>query len=117
MEGKLDGCGSYGAFEENGRHMDVSIDRTTSRSERLKNSLIVRLSRIEGQIRGIKGMIEKETYCDDVLNQITAVNAAMNSIGRLLLENHMKGCMVRRVQAGDMEVVDELLLTIGKLIK
>lgn len=117
MDSRLEGCGACRALGEDEGYSDISSERTTSRSERLKSSLIARLSRIEGQIRGIKGMIEKEAYCDDVLNQIAAVQAAMNSVGRLLLENHMKGCMVNRIQTGDMEVIDELLLTIGKLIK
>lgn len=91
--------------------------RTTSRSEKMKSSLTSRLNRIEGQVRGIKGMIERDAYCDDVLNQIAAVQAAMRSVGKLLLESHMKGCIVKRVQAGETEVIDELLYTIEKLLK
>lgn len=96
---------------------DGSCDRTTSRPQRMKASLITRLSRIEGQVRGIKGMIEKDCYCDDVLNQVFAVQAAMKSVGMLLLESHMKSCILKRIQAGEMEVADELLLTIEKLLK
>lgn len=91
--------------------------RTTARSEKMKTALTSRLNRIEGQVRGIKGMIEKDMYCDDVLNQIAAVQSAMKSVSRLLLENHMKSCLVRRIQAGEMEVVDELLETIEKIMK
>lgn len=89
----------------------------TPRPEKMKDSLIARLNRIEGQVRGIKGMVEKDIYCDDILNQIAAVQSAMRSVGKLLLENHMKSCIVSRVQAGEAEVVDELLITIDKLLK
>lgn len=91
--------------------------RTTSRSEKMKSSLISRLNRIEGQVRGIKGMIEKDAYCDDVLNQIASAQAAMNSVSKLLLESHMKSCLISRIQSGEMEVVDELLKTIEKMMK
>ncbi|MBC8079648.1 MAG: metal-sensing transcriptional repressor, partial [Gorillibacterium sp.] len=70
-----------------------------------------------GQVRGVKGLIEKDTYCDDVLNQISAIQAALNSVGKVLLEGHMKSCVVERIQEGDHEVIDELLLTINKLMK
>ncbi|HOR86476.1 MAG TPA: metal-sensitive transcriptional regulator [Bacillota bacterium] len=91
--------------------------RVTNRSEKMKSSLISRLNRIEGQVRGIKGMIEKNAYCDDVLNQIASAQAAMNSVSRLILESHMKSCLIKRIQAGEVEVVDELLKTIGKMMK
>ncbi|MBM4765231.1 metal-sensing transcriptional repressor [Bacillus sp. B15-48] len=83
----------------------------------MKKNLTTRLNRIEGQIRGIKGMIEKDIYCDDVITQISATQAALNSVAKLLLEGHMKSCIVERVQAGDEEAVDELMITIQKLIK
>ncbi|MNJ58124.1 Copper-sensing transcriptional repressor CsoR [compost metagenome] len=95
-------------------HSDV---RHSHHSEELKGNLTRRLNRIEGQIRGIKGMIDKDTYCDDVLNQIAAVQSALNSVGRLLLEGHMKSCVIERIQAGETEVVDELLITVNKLMK
>ena len=78
--------------------------------------MINRLNRVEGQVRGIKGMIEKDVYCDDILNQISAVQAAMKSISKLVLESHMKSCLIERIQAGDNEVVEELLGTIGKML-
>jgi len=114
VDDKLTICETCSIYEED---IDGCHDRTTSRSQKMKVSLVARLNRIEGQIRGIKGMIEKDSYCDDVLNQIFAAQSAMKSVGRLLLENHMKSCIVRRIQAGEMEVVDELLLTIEKLLK
>jgi DNA-binding FrmR family transcriptional regulator len=90
--------------------------RRKNRSQKQKESLINRLNRVEGQVRGIKGMIEKDVYCDDILHQISAVQAAMKAVSKLILEGHMKSCLIERVQAGDTEVVDELLDTIGKMI-
>ncbi|GAB6992192.1 metal-sensitive transcriptional regulator [Paenibacillus pini] len=92
-------------------------ERHSHHSAQTKNNLITRLNRIEGQIRGVKGLIEKDTYCDDVLNQIAAVQSALNSVGKLLLEGHMKSCVVERIESGDHAVIDELLVTVKKLMK
>ncbi|WP_017756225.1 metal-sensitive transcriptional regulator [Calidifontibacillus oryziterrae] len=97
---------------ENGCH-----ERHSHHSDKLKKNLVARLNRIEGQIRGIKGMVEKDIYCDDILNQIAAVQAALNGVGKVLLEGHMKSCVIERIQAGEDEVIDELLTTIMKLMK
>jgi DNA-binding FrmR family transcriptional regulator len=105
-------CDMEGAFCHEG-----CSHRTSNRPQKTKSSLISRLNRIEGQVRGIKGMIEKDVYCDDVLNQIAAVQSAMKSVSRLLLEGHMKSCLVNRIQSGEREVVDELLKTIEKMMK
>jgi DNA-binding FrmR family transcriptional regulator len=91
--------------------------RKSRHSEKVKADLITRLNRIEGQIRGIKGMIEKDTYCDHVLNQISAVQSALNGVGKLLLAGHLRSCVAERIQEGDLEVVDELLATVNKLLK
>lgn len=91
--------------------------RQSHHSEKTKNNLISRLNRIEGQVRGLKGLIEKDTYCDDVLNQISSVQSALNGVGKLLLEHHMKSCVIERIQDGENEVIDELLVTINKLMK
>jgi len=96
---------------------DGKLPRKSHHSEATKSNLVSRLNRVEGQIRGIKGMIEKDTYCDDVLNQIAAAQSALNSVGRLLLEGHMKSCVVERIEAGETEVIDELLITVNKLLK
>jgi len=93
------------------------FERKSHHSDQMKANLLSRLNRIEGQIRGIKGLIEKDTYCDDVLNQIAAAQSALNSVGRLLLEGHMRSCIVERIQAGEHEVIDELLVTVNKLMK
>lgn len=91
--------------------------RRSHHSDKIKSNLISRLNRIEGQVRGVKGLIEKDTYCDDVLNQISSIQSALNGVGKLLLEHHMKSCVVERIQEGDHEVLDELLTTMNKLMK
>lgn len=104
-------------MEEHENCLEGCHRRTSNRSDKTKQALITRLNRIEGQVRGIKGMIEKDIYCDDVLMQIAAVQSAMKSVSKLLLENHMKNCLISRIQAGENEVVDELLYTIEKMMK
>ncbi|WP_141770538.1 metal-sensitive transcriptional regulator [Bacillus sp. MUM 116] len=91
--------------------------RKSHHSDKVKNNLVTRLNRIEGQIRGIKGLIEKDTYCDDVITQISATQSALNSVAKILLEGHLKSCVLERIQEGDMEVLDEVLVTIQKLMK
>ena len=81
------------------------------------NSLIRRLSRIEGQVRGVKGMVEKEAYCTDILTQVSAIQSALNAFSRELLANHIRTCVVDGIQAGDETVVDELVRTVEKLMK
>ncbi|MFC0270815.1 metal-sensitive transcriptional regulator [Metabacillus herbersteinensis] len=92
-------------------------ERKSHHSDKVKNNLTTRLNRIEGQIRGIKGLIEKDTYCDDVITQISATQSALNSVGRILLEGHMKTCVLEKIQEGDTEILDELMVTIQKLMK
>lgn len=92
-------------------------ERKSHHPDHVKQNLIVRLNRIEGQVRGVKGMIEKDAYCDDVLNQIASIQSALNSVGKLLLELHMKSCVVERIQHGDHDVIAELLKTMNKLMK
>ena len=91
--------------------------RTTHRTERERKALLNRCSRIEGQIRGVKGMLEKDVYCDDILNQIAAAQSALDALSRVILERHMKTCLIERIQSGDSEVIDELMITVGKLMK
>lgn len=92
-------------------------EKTTVRTEEEKKKLIHRLNRIQGQIRGIAGMIEKDAYCADILTQSAAVTAAMNSFNRELLGAHIRGCVVRDIHEGNDEVVDELLGIIQKLMR
>lgn len=91
--------------------------RKSHHSDKVKSNLVTRLNRIEGQIRGIKGLIEKDTYCDDVITQISATQSALNSVAKILLEGHLKTCVLERIQEGDEEVLDEVLVTIQKLMK
>lgn len=91
--------------------------KKTERAEKDKKKLVNRLSRIEGQIRGIKKMIENDAYCNDVLIQSAAVGAAVNAFNRELLSNHIHSCVVRDIREGKDEVVDELMVTLQKLIK
>ena len=79
--------------------------------------LVNRINRIEGQLRGIKGMIEKHTYCDQILNQIASANAALHGVSKLLLEKHMKSCVKEQLQSGDEQVIDEVLKTIFKMMR
>ncbi|TVY02392.1 metal-sensitive transcriptional regulator [Cohnella terricola] len=92
-------------------------ERKSHHSDKVKSSLISRLNRIEGQVRGLKGLVEKDTYCDDVLNQIASVQSALNGVGKLLFENHLKSCVIERIQEGDMEVLTELMTTMNKMMK
>ena len=79
--------------------------------------LIHRLNRIEGQVRGIKGMVEKDAYCTDILVRVAAVNAALNSFNKVLLANHIKTCVTRDIREGKEETVDELVSVLQKLMK
>ena len=80
-------------------------------------SLINRLNRIEGQIRGIRGMLENDAYCTDILTQISAAQAALNAFNRELLGNHIKTCVAEHIREGDDSVIDELVSTLQKLMK
>lgn len=91
--------------------------RKSHHPEPIKKDLTTRLNRIEGQIRGIKGMIDKDVYCDDIITQLSATQSALNSVAKILLEGHLKGCVVDRLNEGDTEVLDELVVTIQKMMK
>lgn len=99
------------------QEMNSEDERVSHHSEKTIRELVNRMNRIEGQIRGIKGMIERHTYCDDVLNQIASAQSALNGVSKLLLEKHMKSCVREQLQAGDENVVDEVLKTIFKMMK
>ena len=81
------------------------------------DALIRRLNRIEGQVRGVRGMVEKDAYCTDILTQSAAVTAAMNAFNRDLLASHIRTCVVTDIRAGKDEVIDELVLTLQRLMK
>lgn len=91
--------------------------KTTIRSDEERRKLIHRLNRIEGQIRGIRGMVEKDVYCTDILMQSAAVNAAVHSFNKDLIANHIRGCVARDIREGRDDVIDELVKTLEKLMK
>ena len=91
--------------------------KTKERSEKEYKDLINRLSRIEGQVRGIKKMVENDAYCPDILIQVSAVNAALNSFNRLLLANHIRTCVTDDIREGKDETVDELVATLRTLMR
>lgn len=92
-------------------------EKVTNRSEEEQKKLINRLSRIEGQIRGIRGMVENNAYCADILVQSSAVNAAVNAFNKELLASHIRGCVARDIREGKDEVIEELVQTLQKLMK
>ena len=87
------------------------------RTEKEYKDLLNRLSRIEGQVRGIKRMVEEDAYCTDILIQVSAVNAALNSFNKVLLANHIRTCVAEDIRAGKEETIDELVATLQKLMK
>ena len=91
--------------------------RTKERTDEEYKSLTNRLNRIEGQIRGIKGMVEKNAYCIDILTQSSAVSAALSAFNKELLSEHIKTCVANDIRAGNDETIDELLSALQKLMK
>lgn len=91
--------------------------KTKERSPEEYKCLIHRLNRIEGQIRGIRGMVEKSVYCTDILAQVAAANAALNAFSRELLAEHIRTCVARDIREGRDETLEELVMTIQKLMK
>ena len=87
------------------------------RDEKEKKSLINRLHRIEGQIRGIEAMLDSDSYCNDILQQSAAASYAINAFNKELLGSHIRSCVVRDLHEGKDEVVDELIATVQKLMK
>ena len=91
--------------------------RTKERSAEEAKKLIHRLNRIEGQIRGIRGMLEKNAYCIDILGQVSAANAALNAFGKELLAEHIRSCVAQDIREGRDETIDELVNTLQKMMK
>ena len=91
--------------------------RTKERSDEEVKKLFHRLNRIEGQIRGIRGMLEKNAYCIDILGQVSAANAALNAFGKELLAEHIRSCVVQGIREGRDETIEELVNTLQKLMK
>ena len=91
--------------------------RTKERSGKEKRDMLNRLSRIEGQVRGIKKMVESDVYCPEILIQVSAVNAALNSFNKVLLAEHIRSCVAEDIREGKEETIDELVLVLQKLMK
>ena len=91
--------------------------KTKERSEKEYKDMINRLSRIEGQGRGVKRMVEEDAYCPDILIQVSAINAALNSFNKVLLANHIRTCVAEDIREGKDETIDELVVTLQKLMK
>lgn len=104
LEMSTDGCPHC-----SGKHKD--------RGEKEKRDLMNRLKRIEGQVRGVEGMLESGAYCTDILTQVSAVTSALNSFNKVLLANHVKTCVAENIRKGNDEVIDELVSVLGKLMK
>ena len=92
-------------------------NRKKERSEKEYKDLVNRLSRIEGQIRGKKRMLDEDCYCRDIITQVAAANAALNSFNKVLLANHIKTCVADDIRNGKDDTIDELLTTLQKLMK
>ena len=91
--------------------------KTKHRSEEEYKTLINRLNRIEGQVRGVRKMVENDAYCVDILTQVSAIQAALNGFNRELLANHIRTCVMDDIRNGNDEIVDELVQTLQKLMK
>lgn len=96
---------------------NCSICKKKARDEKEYRDLVNRLSRIEGQVRGVKKMVEEDAYCVDILTQVAAVTSALNSFNKVLLANHIKTCVAEDIRDGNDEVVDELVKVLQKLMK
>ena len=101
-----------------------STHKTKERTDKEYKDLVHRLNRIEGQVRGVRNMlqllqrmVEEDTYCTDILTQVAAINAALNSFSKVLLANHIRTCVADDIRAGNDEVIDELVATLQKLMK
>ena len=103
-------------FEYGGRKLKnekcsecLACAKSTHRSEIEKKKIIKRLNIIEGQVRGIKQMIENDRYCDDVLTQMSAINNSIESLENSILESHIKSCVLNQIKAGNLEIIDEVM--------
>ncbi len=97
--------------------MTECTHRIKKRDSEEKKRLTNRLSRIEGQVRGLTKMVESDSYCNDILIQVSAVQSAISAFARELLSEHMRSCVVNDIKEGRSETVEELIQTVGKLIK
>jgi len=91
--------------------------KSTVRDEKEKRAMLNRLSRIEGQVRGIRSMVENDAYCVDILNQVSAAGSALNSFSKEMLSSHIRNCVVEDVQHGSEEKLEELVKVLQKLMR
>lgn len=103
--------------EENKECCSCCSGKHKDRDEKEYKDLMNRLKRIEGQVRGVEGMLEKNAYCTDILIQVSAINSALNSFNKALLANHMRTCVADNIREGHDEVIDELVVTLQKLMR
>ncbi len=103
--------------QENEEKCPYCSGKHKNRDESEKKDLMNRLKRIEGQVRGVEGMLEKGVYCTDILIQVSAISSALNSFNKVLLGNHVKTCVAENIRSGNDEVIDELVTTLQKLMK
>lgn len=104
---------------ENRKEQEVCCctHKTKKRSEEEYKKLVNRLNRIEGQVRGVKRMLAEDAYCTDILIQVSAINAALNSFNKMLLAEHIRTCVAEDIRQGKDETIDELVMTLQKLMK
>ena len=104
-------------FETPSEECPCCSGKHKERDEKEFKDLMNRLKRIEGQVRGVQNMLEKDAYCTDILVQVSAINSALNSFNKVLLGNHLKTCVAESIKNGNNEVIDELMNTLQKLMK
>ncbi|MGI6018862.1 MAG: metal-sensing transcriptional repressor [Marvinbryantia sp.] len=104
-------------MEENREDFCYCSEKRKTRTDKEYRDLMNRLKRIEGQVRGIQGMLEKDAYCIDILMQVSAVNAALNSFNKKLLANHIQTCVADNIRNGNDDVIEELVNALPKLMK
>ena len=110
-------CAEAGAPVTAGEGCQTCSDKHTDRSDEDKKALLSRLKRIEGQVRGLQGMVEKNAYCPDILIQVSAVTSALNSFSKQLLSSHIHGCVKRDILSGDDTAIEELCQLLQRLMK
>lgn len=103
--------------EENRMECPQCSGKHKDREDKEKKDLLNRLKRIEGQVRGVEGMLESGAYCTDILIQVSAITSALNSFNKVLLGNHVRSCVAENIRNGHDEVIDELVETLRKLMK
>ena len=113
----IQGIGERGDIIRMEKEHTCECCKKKERSEKERKDMINRLSRIEGQIRGIRNMVEQDAYCPDILIQVAAANAALNSFNKVLLGNHLRTCVANDIREGHVETIDELLKVLQRLMK